>query len=228
MTEEPVWDARRPLDKLEDPFTMLPMEGVAEALYESVEAAEKAKIECTAPFDPAARKFWSPEKEYHHDTIGLFLGALFVLGQAGITQTVSVLNQLRRLPRGQSVIPSEKDSKLKKYSASENSTGLSKMVIINAASNYFKHGYAWPEDWRVLATNSSRREADTIEIVLKLGMSPESEMTDNLFLVAHRLGLDISNPRALTWSIQEWREGWARALYRHFGLPDPMTPDSEQ
>lgn len=227
MTEEPVWNASHLLDQLEDPFTMFSMEGAADALYEAVDAADREKIACTSPLDPAARKFWSVEKECHHEKMGFLLGALFVLGQAAITQTESVLNQLRKLPRGQAAIPNEKDSKLRNYSAAESTTDLSKMVIINAVSNYFKHGYAWPKDWSVVSKNGSRKEADTIEIVLKLGMNPKSEMTDNLLLVADRLGLGINNPRALTSSIQDWRQGWARALYRHFDLPDPTIPDEQ-
>lgn len=200
---------------------MFPMEGVADALYQAVAEADERMIDCTSPFDPAARKFWSVEKEYHHETIGLLLGALFVLGQAAITQTVSTLNQLRKLPLGPSVIPSDKDGKLNQCAATESNTGLSKMVIVNAASNYFKHCYAWPADWPVEAKSGSKSEADTIKIVLKLGMDPTSEVTDNLLLAAGCLGLGSKNPRALAESIQSWRDSWARLLYPHFGLPDP-------
>ncbi len=221
MADEPVWAARHLLDKLEDPFTMFPMEGAADALYAAVNDAETGKIECTSPFDPAARKFWSVEKEYYHEKIGLLMGALFVLGQAAITQSESVLNELRRLPSGQSAIPDTKGGKLRQYAPLESHTDLSEMVIINATSNYFKHGYAWPDDWNVVARNGSKREVDTIEIVRKLGMDPKSEMTDNLLRVAERLRLGPDNPRALTSSIQEWRENWARTLYAHFGVPDP-------
>jgi len=90
-------------------------------------------------------------------------------------------------------------------------------MIIDAASNYFKHGYPWPEDWTLVG----KKEVYTVEIVLKLGMDPKSEITDNLLLIANRLALGIANPKALTASIQEWRKCWARALYPHFGLPDP-------
>jgi hypothetical protein len=221
MADEPVWAARHLLDKLEDPFTMFPMQGAADALYAAVSDAEAGQIECTSPFEAAARKFWSVEKEYYHEKVGLLIGALFVLGQAAITQTESVLNQLRRLPSGQRAIPDTKEGKLRQYAALEGRTELSEIVIINAVSNYFKHGYAWPEDWNLVARNGSKREADTIEIVRKLGMDPKSEMTDNLLHVAERLGLGPDNPRALTSSIQDWRESWARTLYPYFGLPDP-------
>jgi hypothetical protein len=166
------------------------------------------------------------EKEHHYEKIGLLIGALFVLGQAAITQTESVLNELRRLPRGESAIPREKNSKLNQYAAKETTTKLSKVVIINAVSNYFKHGYAWPERWSIVAKNGSKREAETIDIVRKLGMDPKSQMTDNLLVAADRLALDRSNPRALAASIQEWREGWARVLYPIFGCQTRTSADS--
>ncbi len=221
MTKEPTWAARGLLDKLEDPFTMFPVESVASVLYHEVEEAETRKVDCTNPWDPAARKFWSVEKEHLHETIGLLLGALFVLGQATITQTECVLNQLRKLPRGDSAIPKEKDSKLRLYAATETKTGLSTIVIVNAVSNYFKHGYAWPEQWDVVAKNGSKREAETIDIVRRLGMDQNYEMTDNLLLAADCLALGSSDSTTLASNIQNWREGWARALYPHFGLPDP-------
>jgi hypothetical protein len=65
-------------------------------------------------------------------------------------------------------------------------------------------------------------QAETISIVLQLGMRP-GEMTDNLLLAADYLGFRRSNPRALARSIQEWREGWARMLYPSFRLTDPFT-----
>jgi hypothetical protein len=116
------------------------------------------------------------------------------------------------------VIPENKTSKLVAHAATETKTKLSKIVIINAVSNYFKHVYEWPEPWSVEPTKGS--QAETIGIVLQLGMKP-GEMTDNLLLAADCLGLCRSNPRALARSIQEWREGWARVLYPSFGLPDP-------
>ena len=43
MTINPVRNARWLLDQLEDPFTMFPVEGVADTLFEAVDEAETRK-----------------------------------------------------------------------------------------------------------------------------------------------------------------------------------------
>lgn len=217
MTTNPAQNTHWLLDQLEDPFTMFPVEGVSDTLFEAIDEAETRKTERMGAWG-VARKFWSVEEEYYHEKSGLLIGGIFVLGQAAITQTVSILNELRRHSQAQSLIPQDKTSKLIAYATTETKTKLSKIVIINAVSNYFKHVYEWPEQWNIASTKDS--QAATIGIVLQLGMKP-GEMTDNLFLAADCLGLCRSNPRALARSIQEWREGWARVLYSSFGLPDP-------
>jgi hypothetical protein len=218
VTTSPVRNARWLLDQLEDPFTMFPVESVADTLFESVDEAEMRKTECMLPWGSVARKYWSVEQEHCHEEIGLLVGAIFVLGQAAITQTVYILSELRTHPQGQSVIPKKKACKLIAHASTEDKTNLSKIVIINAVSNYFKHVYEWPEQWSIVPTKGPQPK--TIDIVVQLGMKP-GEMTDNLLLAAERLGLCHSHPRALARSIQEWREGWARGLYASFGLPDP-------
>lgn len=196
---------------------MFPVEGVSDTLFESADEAEMQKHERMGPWG-VARKFWSSEEEYYHEKAGLLIGAMFVLGQAAITQTVSILNELRKHPQAQSVIPDSKAKKLETHAAVEARTNLTTIVIVNAVSNYFKHYYEWPKQWTAATTKGS--QAETIDIVLKLGMAP-GEMPDNLRLAADCLGLCRSNPRALATSIQEWREGWARVLYPSFGLLDP-------
>lgn len=217
MTISPDWNARWLLTQLEDPFTMFPIESVADTLFEAVDKAESRKAYQMGLWG-VARKSWSVEAEHYHEEMGLLVGAIFVLGQAAITQTVSILNALRNHPEMQSVIPKNKTGKLAAHAATETTTKLSKIVIINAVSNYFKHVYEWPEQWGEVPMNSS--QAETIGIVYQLGMKP-GEMTDNLLFAATQLGLCASNPRALASSIQEWREGWAKELYPSFGLLDP-------
>lgn len=215
MTTSPVWDASSLLDDLEDPFTMFPVQSVARTLFEAVDEAERGTW--GSPWSSSARKYWSVEQEHSHEVMGLLLGAIFVLGQAAITQTVSILNQLRRHPQAQHVIPKNKASKLIAHADREEKTNLSKIVIIDAVSNYFKHVYEWPKEWAIPAKGV---HAETINIVLGLEMKP-GEMTDNLLLAANRLGLCHSNPQALASNIQGWRSGWAGVLYPTFGLPDP-------
>lgn len=212
MTISPSGNVRWLLDQLENPFTMFPIESVADTLFEAVDEAEMRKADLMGSWE-VARKFWSVDAEHYHEEMGLLVGAIFVLGQAAITQTVSILNALRNHPEMQSVIPKNKTGKLAAHAATETTTKLSKIVIINAVSNYFKHVHEWPEQWSDVPLRGSQSE--TIGIVLQLGMKP-GEMTDNLLLAATQLGLCASNPRALASSIQEWREGWARELCASF------------
>jgi hypothetical protein len=220
MTTTSVRNVSWLLEQLEDPFAMFSVEGVADTLFEAVDEAETRNAEHTDPWLGVNRKFWSVEEEHYHEKIGLLVGGMFVLGQAAITQTVSILNELRKHSQAQGVIPKNKTSKLVAHPATETKTNLSKIVIINAVSNYFKHVYEWPAQWNVATMTGS--QAETISIVVQLGMRP-GEMTDNLLLAADRLGLATGNPRTLARNIQEWREGWARMLYRSFRLTDPFT-----
>src|SRR4051794_35460923 len=108
MEAEPVWEARHLIDKLEDPFTMFPLDSVSDTLFAAVDETETQKAERRGCYAPLARKYLSVEDEHDHDTIGLFLGAMFVLGQAAITQTVSILNRLRRVRPAGNDIPADK------------------------------------------------------------------------------------------------------------------------
>jgi len=212
------------LDQLEDPFTMFPLESVADTLFEGVHAAELRKVECMRNWG-VARKFWSVEEEQYHEQIGLLLGSIFVLGQAAITQTVSILNELRRHLQAEKAIPKGKVGKLEAHAATEAGTKLSVIVIVNAVSNYFKHVYEWPEPWNAAPMKGSQGE--TIRIVQQFGMQSGREIADNLMFAATRLDLDRNNPRAIARCIQEWREGWARGLYPSFGLPNPRDGEAE-
>lgn len=216
MTHVPVRNAVWLLEQLEDPFTMFPVESVSNTLFTAVDEAEIRKSEEMGPWG-VARKFWSVEAEHYHDQIGLLIGAVFVLGQVIITQTVSILGELRKHPEAQRVIPEKKSKILIEHAELDTETRLSQILIINAVSNYFKHVYEWPEEWSTL--HSKGVQAETISIVLQIGLAPGA-MTDNLLRAADRLALSHTNPRAIARSIQAWREGWARVLYTEFGFPD--------
>lgn len=223
MPTNSIWEARPLIDRLEDPFTMFPVESVSDTLYTAIEETEARTMGRRDWYTPTARKYWTPEDEHDHEEIGLLVGAIFVLGQAAVTQSVSLLKKLSTLlPPGESVIPTAKKAKLQRFASIEGTTNESKLLVIDAVSNYFKHHSEWPDGWDL--SNSKTTQRPTVEFVLQLGMKPEMEVTDNLLHAANCLGLDSDNPRAVATSIQEWREGWASALYRAFGLPDPLAP----
>ena len=202
------------LAQLEDPFTMFPVESVADTLFGAVDEAETRKGERMGPFG-VVRKYWSVEEEHYHQELGLLVGAVFVLGQAAITQTDSLLTEIGRHPQAHDVVPCAKEDRFAECAAIDPATGLSTISIINSVSNYFKHVYQWPEDWS--ASSGDANQARTISTARQLGMSP-GDMTDNLLIAASVLGLSENNPRAVARSIQGWREAWAKLLYPKFGL----------
>ncbi len=224
MPNNPIWEARPLIDRLEDPFTMFPVERVSEMLFAKVEETEAGRMERSDWYTPTSRKYWTPQDDHDHETEGLLLGAIFVLGQAAITQTVSLLNKLSLLPLAETAIPSDKTGKLRRHTSIEIKTNRSIMVVINAVSNYFKHHSEWPDTWS--DDEAKGLQAETIRIVGQLGMKPEFDLTDNLRQAASCLGLDSEDPRAIATGIQDWREAWARELYRTFNLPDPNLPPS--
>jgi len=209
--------AHQLLDRLEDPFTMFPVESVSDTLFEAVDKVEILHAEGMGDWG-VARKYWTVQDEHHHEEIGLLVGAVFVLGQAAITQSLSILNELRKHPAGQRAIPPSKAGILAAHAAEDAKTKLSKIVIINTAANYFKHVYEWPDDWNNIPVDGPQK--DTINTALRLGMKPD-DMTDNLFVAARCLGLSSRSARAIATTIQDWRESWARVLYPAFGIDDP-------
>jgi hypothetical protein len=194
------------LDQLADPFEMFPMQAVADTIADAVDEAETQMSEKGGW---AARKYWTVETEHYHDEVGLLTGSIFVLGQAAITQTISILSELRKDGRAVALIPSNKLEKMSTHARTDISTNLSKIVIIDTAANYFKHVYEWSEGWD--ESLASRSQARTMSTARRIGMCPGSR-TDNL-LRAHRcLSASPVEARVIPNIIQDWRECWVDQL----------------
>ncbi len=185
------------LEQLEDPFTMFPVESVADSLFKIAEEEETAMYRRMGPWG-VGRKYWSVEEEHRHETIGLIVGTAFVLDQAAITQSVSIMNQLRKHKEAVNVIPKQRTEKLSRQSLIYSESGLSHVLIVEVCSNYFKHHYEWPEHWSCDSSNGAQQK--TIALATKLGMEP-GEVTDNVLLAANKLNLNERNPRAIASAI---------------------------
>jgi hypothetical protein len=90
-------------------------------------------------------------------------------------------------------------------------TGESKVVLIDAVANYFKHHHEWPTTW----TGASRHQQRTIDIVRKLGLSPHYE--DNVGVALREFGLAVNDLRPLATTVQAWREGLAEFIRTRLG-----------
>jgi len=121
-------------------------------------------------------------------------------------ESVSIVGRLRDLAGDPSWIPRGKVALMEFEARIHSSTGVSEIVLINAVANYVKHHYEWPRSW----TDASEKQQQTIGVVLRLGLSPNSE--GNLEIALRELGASATNLTLLGMSVQEWRERMARRL----------------
>ena len=85
-------------------------------------------------------------------------------------------------------------------------SGVSKIAIVDAVANYFKHHYEWHDDW-----TGPDRAKDTIALVVRLGLEPRNEY--NLSRALRHLEISDSDMSPMAHLIQQWRERIA-AYYR--------------
>lgn len=93
-------------------------------------------------------------------------------------------------------------------------SGLSKIAIVDAVANYFKHHYEWHDDW-----SGPDRAKDTIALVVRLGLEPRNEY--NLSRALRHLEISDSDMSPMAHLIQEWRE--RLAAYYRTALNEPSS-----
>ena len=213
------------LENLEDPFCFFPVESVSRSLRQLVEDADEAVLLRMGP-SGVARKYWDVPTELLHEERGLLIGAGFVLGQAMITQSLSIIKKIRVLAPTTTALPNEKAQILAFHASIDRKSGISHPCIVDLAANYFKHYPEWPEGW--ITPAGSSLQARTIEGCITIGMSPNSEVTDNMFTALHRLGSSDGGAEAIQACIKSWREKLARHLYAALGISDPNLAPCEE
>jgi len=187
------------LSTLDDPFEMFPLDSVARGLADLVSASDET-ISDHSGWWGVSRKYYSVEQEHHVEVIALLIGSTFVLGQTAITQTVAISKKLHSLAGEPNWFPSDRRTILRTEAAVHVETSLSELILFDAVANYFKHHYEWPDDWNPQRAEKPQRR--TIEIVRRLGLSPESR-EDNLRIAVQNLGLTTSD-MVLGARIQAW------------------------
>lgn len=202
------------IQEIADPFVMFPLQSVARELTELLIDSDKDLIAA-----PPARKYWDVSHEHAHEKCGLLLGAAFVLAQAALTQTISILYRLNFL-LPDLPLPKGRDAMLALDAPADAAASLSMLLVVDIAANYFKHYYQWPNDWNL--TEAPPQQRKTIQGALKIGMEPRpTTVTDNLYRALRRggnVGFDIEH---LTTMIQSWRERLAVRLCALLDLPNP-------
>lgn len=201
------------VEQLEDVLEQFPLSSVIRSHAELTEQALDAWSERLRDLGSPGRKYWDHPAELMYDEVGVLLGAMFVLIQAAITETVSIVKRVFEL-NGQTI---GKEAVMKLEADINPDSGLSCVAIANGAANFYKHRFEWPEGW---LASGSRGQNGTINIVRAVGMRPAKDLADNLLCAVRALA---RTPGAKLKSLSdpvvgEWRARLALRLRAQFAL----------
>ena len=197
------------VDRLEDPFEMFPMQSVARSLADSAKQQEERRFG-RSDWYGVSPKYYTVEDEHDNEVVELLIGSVFVLGQAAITQAVSLVKRMHEVAGEPAWIPSDKESIMALESPIHAGTGLQKILIINAVANYFKHRHEWWDDW-----TGPKHSLKTIQIVSKLGLGPKGY--HNLEHALRELEVYLPDMAPLAQLVVTWREQLAAHLRNELG-----------
>ena len=197
-------NVRHLLDTLEDPFELFPLQSVSAQLAELVNQAGLRHFERNGLYGPS-RKFYSVEDEQDVAVEILLIGSSFVMAQAAITRAISIATKIRDLLEEPSWLTHGKESLMSTEAPVQDEIGMSKIALVDAVANYFKHHYEWPDNWA-----DAGGAQKTIDAVVRLGFEPGSE--NNLSRALQALGMTDRDLSPLGTLIQEWRERLAAHL----------------
>ncbi|WP_417787875.1 hypothetical protein [Stutzerimonas xanthomarina] len=189
----------RLVQELEDELDQFPLSSVIRSHAELTEQALDAWSERLRDTGQPGRKFWDHPAELMYDEAGVLLGAMFVLIQAAITETVSIVKRIYEL-NGHKI---NKNTVMSLEANIDSSSSLSYVAIANGAANFYKHRFEWPKDWRC-ATGQSQ---DTIALIRTLGMRPEQDLAYNLLSAVHAIMNSTDNSLAdlAGLVVEQWR-----------------------
>jgi hypothetical protein len=195
---------------MEDPFNLFPLQTVSAQLSKLVDRSESALAD-RAGWYGVSSKYRSIEDEHDLEVVQLLAGAAFVLGQAAIVEAISIATKIRELAGDPPWLPRDKSGLMRTAASIHAVTRESKITLINAIANYFKHHYEWPATW----TGAPPRQQRTIDIVRKFGFSPQYE--DNIEIALRGFGLAVNDLQPLATTVQSWREGLAEFIRTRLG-----------
>ncbi|MDO5653316.1 MAG: hypothetical protein Q4G39_04355 [Brachymonas sp.] len=204
------------LQELNDPFAVFPLQDVARSLGESIADSEEAFREREGS-GGVARKYWDVPMEMLDHGIGVAIGATFVLGQAAITQAVSMVAQIRKLVGDDTCeIPKGKIALLEFKATAVLKNNLNSIIIIDTAANYFKHYHEWPKDWHHF--QGSAAQSSTMKNAKCIGLQGH-DLNINMGVVLKALELNTSDVFKVPMIVHAWRKRVAVYLCRKIGLP---------
>lgn len=202
----------RLVQELEDELDQFPLSSVIRSHAELTKQALDAWSDRLREIGHPGRKFWDHPAELIYDEAGVLLGAMFVLIQAAITETVSIVKRIYEL-NGQKI---NKNAVMSLEADLDSRSSLSYVAIANGAANFYKHRFEWPKDWR----GAPRQSQDTITLIRTLGMSPEQDLADNLLSAVHAImnSTDSNLADLAGLVVEQWRSRLALQLRGQFQL----------
>jgi hypothetical protein len=193
------------LERLEDPFETFLIQSVTRSLARLADEQEQRRFDRAGPWGTPSAKYYTVEDEHDIEVVGHLVGSAFVLGQATVTQAVSLVKRMHEELGKPSWIPSDKSEIMKTAAPIHPETGLSKITIINAIANYYKHHYEWWDDW-----SGPPNSKPTIDVAIQLGLGPKGY--HNLEHALHELGIYPDNLAPLAQLVVTWREELAEHI----------------
>lgn len=197
---------------LEDLLDQFPLSSVIRSHAQLTEQALDAWSEHLRSLGGPGRKYWDHPAELMYDEAGVLLGAMFVLIQAAITETVSIVMRIYEL-HGRKI---RKDEVMSMEAELDTESGLSFVAIANGAANFYKHRFEWPENWQ---GNASTQQG-TINLVRAVGMAPKQDLADNLLSAVYAIAgtSDFNRKDLAGLVVEKWRERLAQRLRVQFAL----------
>lgn len=210
---DPKTQSLRLVQALEDELDQFPLSSVIRSHAQLAEQALEAWSDRLRDLGGVGRRFWDHPAELMYDEVGVLLGAMFVLVQAGITETVSIVKRIYEL-NGQKL---SKDAVMSLEAEIDSKSGLTYAAISNGAANFYKHRFEWPMDW---LGGASKQQEETIGLVRSLGMAPGRDLADNLLSAVHAITRASGGQQQdlATLVVEQWRSRLASHLRSRFAL----------
>ena len=192
------------INRLDEPFDLIALQSALKGMHGLIGGKIEQALNHGLP-PPRQREV---EQETELESLGVLIGACFVLAQANITRALAILAEL---PEGDSCLPTDKRGRLDASNEHVPGTQVSQIAAIDGVANYFKHNDQWTCDWK---TSDSQISASTIQLALDIGMHPGDP--DNMLTAARVLGLaDGDGVQRLAEMVGGWREALANQLRKH-------------
>lgn len=155
------------LAELENPFSMLPVQGLANSLTQAL-SESPTSFTSRMSLGGIAGKYWDMPTGPMHAEIGSLIGAAFVLGQVSVSQSLAIIGRLRLHVEDEDALPKSKEALLDIDAEFDPQSGLSELVIVDSVANYVKHHHEWSPHWDEFSPASV--QSKTIQNVKRLGI----------------------------------------------------------